>query len=222
MVKLTLSANTGVAVEIGGKRIWVDALHTRKQPGFSCVDEDLQKKMLSHPAFQKPDVICYTHDHPDHYSRELTAAACRIWPSAKTIVPGVDAPYVDRWALSLGEVKLTYIRLPHEGAQYADTPHYGIFIEDGRKNVLFTGDCAVGCDAMNGMDVDICVVDFPWITLPKGRKVLEAGIRPGKIVACHIPFAEDDVNSYRIAAAKAAQQMENVYLLQEPLQTIEF
>lgn len=216
MVKLTLSANAGLAIEIGGKRIWVDALHTRKQPGFSCVDEELQKKMLSHPAFQKPDIICYTHCHPDHYSRSLTEAACRIWPKAVLLVPVEDMkPFL------IDDLRISFIRLPHEGQQYADTLHYGIFIRCGKESVLLTGDCAVGCEEMKGMAPQICVVDFPWISLPKGRKVLLEEICPDKIVACHIPFARDDVNGYREAAAKAADLMENVYLLQEPLQSIE-
>jgi L-ascorbate metabolism protein UlaG (beta-lactamase superfamily) len=220
-MKLTLSANAGLAIEIGGKRIWVDALHTRKQPGFSCVDDELQKKMLSHPAFQKPDIICYTHCHPDHYSRSLTEAACRIWPKAVLLVPGQTVPAGDKWGFSLKDLTVTFFRLPHEGQQYADTLHYGIFIQCGQENVLLSGDCAVGCEEMKGMAPEICVVDFPWIALPKGRKVLREGICPGKIVACHIPFAGDDVNGYREAAAKAADLLENVYLLQEPLQTIE-
>lgn len=216
MVKLTLSANAGIAIEIGGKRIWVDALHTRKQPGFSCVDEELQKKMLSHPAFQKPDIICYTHCHPDHYSRSLTEAACRIWPKAVLLVPAEDMkPFL------MDDLRISFIRLPHEGQQYADTLHYGIFIRCGKESVLLTGDCAVGCEEMKGMAPQICVVDFSWISLPKGRKVLLEEICPDKIVACHIPFARDDVNGYREAAAKAADLMENVYLLQEPLQSIE-
>lgn len=221
MVKLTLSANAGVAVEICGKRIWVDALHTARQPGFSCVDEALQKKMLTHEAFQKPDVICYTHCHPDHYSEELTKAAGRIWPKARVILPGVDVGDADKQTFSFEDVTITFLRLPHEGAQYADTLHFGIFIEGKGRNVLLTGDCAVGCDALREMNVDICVVDFPWISLPKGRRELEQGIRPRTIVACHIPFAQDDNNGYREVAAKAAQQINHVYLLQEPLQSIE-
>ena len=215
-MKLTLSANAGLAIEIGGKRIWVDALHTRKQPGFSCVDENLQKQMLSHPDFRKPDIICYTHCHPDHYSRSLTEAACRIWPKAVLLVPEEDMQ-----PFSLGDLRITFFRLPHEGAQYADTLHYGIRIDHAGESILLTGDGAVGCEEMNGMAPKVIVVDFPWISLPKGRRVLQEKIRPGKIVVCHIPFAQDDVNGYREAAAKAARQMENVYLLQEPLQTIE-
>ena len=201
---------------MGGKRIWVDALHTRKQPGFSCVDENLQKQMLSHPDFQKPDIICYTHCHPDHYSRSLTEAACRIWPKAVLLMPAEEMK-----PFSLGNLRITFFRLPHEGAQYADTLHYGIRIDHAGESILLTGDGAVGCEEMNGMAPNVIVVDFPWISLPKGRRVLLEKIRPGKIVVCHIPFAQDDVNGYREAAANAARQMENVYLLQEPLQTIE-
>ena len=215
-MKLTLSANAGLAIEIGDKRIWVDALHTRKQPGFSCVDENLQKQMLSHPDFRKPDIICYTHCHPDHYSRSRTEAACRIWPKAALLVPEEDMQ-----PFSLGDLRITFFRLPHEGAQYADTLHYGIRIDHAGESILLTGDGAVGCEEMNGMAPNVIVVDFPWISLPKGRRVLLEKIRPGKIVVCHIPFAQDDVNGYREAAANAARQMENVYLLQEPLQTVE-
>ena len=215
-MKLTLSANAGLAIEIGGKRIWVDALHTRKQPGFSCVDEALQRKMLAHPAFHRPDVICYTHCHPDHYSRSLTEAACRIWPKAVLLMPAEKME-----PLRLDDLSITFFRLPHEGVQYADVLHYGIHIRCGQEDVLLTGDGAVGCDAMNGMAPRVCVVDFPWITLPKGRRVLLEGIRPERIVACHIPFAEDDINGYRAAAANGAKQLEHVYLLREPLQTIE-
>ena len=45
-VKVTLSANAGVAIHVCGYRIWVDALHTIKQPGFSTVDVPLQRRML--------------------------------------------------------------------------------------------------------------------------------------------------------------------------------
>ena len=215
-MKLTLSANAGLAIEIGGRRIWVDALHTRKQPGFSCVDEVLQKKMLAHPAFQKPDVICYTHRHPDHYSRNLTEAACRIWPKAALLMPEENME-----PFSMGDLRIAFFRLPHEGAQYAEVLHYGIQIRCGEEEILLTGDAAVGCEAMNGMAPQAIVVDFPWITLPKGRRVLLEEICPKKIVACHIPFAGDDINHYRVAAEKAAQQLENVYLLQDPLETVE-
>lgn len=36
-IRVTLSANAGVAIEIGGIRIWVDALHDVQVLGFSTL-----------------------------------------------------------------------------------------------------------------------------------------------------------------------------------------
>jgi len=58
-ITVTLSANAGVAIQIGGKRIWVDAFHRRKATGFSTVSPELFGKILKAEAFQNPDAICY-------------------------------------------------------------------------------------------------------------------------------------------------------------------
>ena len=39
--QVTLSANAGIALSFGGLRVWVDALHDQKIPGFSTVTPDL-------------------------------------------------------------------------------------------------------------------------------------------------------------------------------------
>ena len=228
-MKLTLSANAGLAIEIGGRRIWVDALHTRKQPGFSCVDEALQRKMLAHPAFQRPDVICYTHCHPDHFSREQTQLALEKWPAAKVFLPQQQ---FDRQELVagenpefvLGDVKLRFLRLPHEGAQYANVIHYGLLILSSQGNVLVTGDSAVAApellQAVSGVELDVAILDFPWLTLNKGRTALES-LNAKNILLYHLPFPEDDGNEFLLSAEKAVSRWEkgNVRLLRQPLQT---
>lgn len=73
-IRVTLSANAGVAIEIGGIRIWVDALHDVQVPGFRPYAQHL-RQLWTAEAFQSPDVIVYTHCHPDHYSQQLTAEA---------------------------------------------------------------------------------------------------------------------------------------------------
>ena len=40
-IRVTLSANAGVSVELGGVRIWIDALHDTRVPGFSTLDSHL-------------------------------------------------------------------------------------------------------------------------------------------------------------------------------------
>lgn len=74
-IRVTLSANAGVAIEIGGIRIWVDALHDVQVLGFSTLRAQRLRQLWTAEAFQSPDVIVYTHCHPDHYSQQLTTEA---------------------------------------------------------------------------------------------------------------------------------------------------
>ena len=53
-IKVTLSANTGVALDIDGRRIWVDALHDRKVPGFSTLTPSLQRELMTRNIFAIP------------------------------------------------------------------------------------------------------------------------------------------------------------------------
>ncbi len=228
-INITLSANAGLAIDICGKRIWVDALHSKKVPTFSAVSPELFAKVMTAPAFEKPDAICYTHDHPDHFSREMTIKAMERWPSAKAFLPqqrfaqqilveGECPEYV------LDDVTLRFLRLPHEGAQYAGVTHYGLLILSSQGNVLVTGDCAVAApelmQAVEGIRLDVAILDFPWLTLGKGRAALEA-LAPRQILLYHLPFSEDDENGYRASAAKAVSRWEkgNATLLWNPLQT---
>ena len=228
-IKVTLSANAGVCVDICGKRIWVDALHSKKVPSFSTVSPALLGKLLAAPEFENPDAICYTHCHPDHFSREQTRQALEKWQEAKVFLPQSQFPQQmlvegETWEFSLGEVTLRFLRLPHEGARYADTIHYGLLILSPQGNVLLSGDCAVGAPellaAVAGIPVDVAILDFPWMTLGKGRTALES-LNPGQIILYHLPFPEDDENGFLASAEKAALRWEkgNVRILHTPLQT---
>ena len=228
-ITVTLSANAGVCVDIGGKRIWVDALHGKKVPGFSTVSPALLEKLMEAPSFENPDAICYTHCHPDHFSREQTQLALEKWPAAKVFLPQQQ---FDRQELVagenpefvLGDVKLRFLRLPHEGTQYANVIHYGLLILSPQGNVLVTGDCAVAAPqlqlAVAGITVDVAILDFPWLTLRKGSQALE-NLNAKNVLLYHLPFPEDDGNGFLLSAEKAVSRWEkgNATLLWNPLQT---
>ena len=229
-ITVTLSANAGIAIRIAGKRIWVDALHSRKAAGFSTVSPALLEKVLEDPAFQTPDAICYTHCHWDHFSREQTKLALARWPEAQVFLPerhfpGQFLPEGQQPEFSLGDVTLRFLRLPHEGIQYADTVHYGLLILSSEGNVLVSGDCRVAApellQALDGVELEAAILDFPWLTLNRGRAFVER-LQAKQILLYHLPFPEDDVNGYRQSAAKAAERWPrgNASLLWEPLQTV--
>ncbi len=224
-IQVTLSANAGVCVQIGDRRVWIDALHDEKQSGFSAAPENV----LRHPAFQAPDLIVYTHCHGDHFSEEWTREAMRLWPKAKVILPEPVFPqqllmhdpicfFEDRG------MTLRCFSLPHEGAQYAGVAHYGVQIEYEDRVVLAVGDCATASPvllhATQGRRADVAIMDFPWLALNKGRAALKV-LSPKCVLGCHLPFAQDDTCGYRPAAMKSVQLLENmdVRLLMEPFQT---
>ncbi len=221
---VTLSANAGGCLDFGQLRVWIDVIHDAKVPGFSRVDTVLQGKMLACPAFERPDVIAFTHCHPDHYSEDLTRKARAIWPEAAVLIPGENV-CGDRLEFSVKGASITFFRLPHEGPRCADTLHYGIFIRTPGGNVLHPGDCAMASPALaaalKGERVDVALLDFPWLTLPRGRNYVQEHIRPDHFIACHLPFEADDCNGYRQAARRAAGHYQgDVQLLMEPLQSL--
>ncbi len=225
-VCVTLSANAGVSIEIGGKRIWVDALHNTRCKPFSTLSIPLQKQMLTSPAFQSPDYICYTHCHPDHYCESLTDTALNLWPNAKVLAP--EGKYGcfsgEEWCLQDDTLTLRFLKLPHEGQQYRDVVHYGLIISNQDYNILLPGDCAVNSEklaqAIANTPIQLALLDFPWLTLRNGQAFLRSHLPQSKYIFFHLPFEQDDRFGYRIAAARHITQMDNAWLLQDPLQTI--
>jgi L-ascorbate metabolism protein UlaG (beta-lactamase superfamily) len=231
--QITLSANAGIALQLGSVRLWSDALHTEKVPGFSTVSPALWEQIRVHDAFVEPNLIFYTHCHPDHYSRELTAQAKALWPFAELILP--EREFDDqilisgqRDQLSLRGLSLRFGRLTHEGEQYREVPNYGCIINDSGFRILIVGDCAVGnpelADFIGDTHIDLALLDFPWVTLRKGRVFIEQYICPERLIVYHLPFAEDNEWGYREAAARGAGQLHgisDIRILQDAFQSEE-
>lgn len=226
---IALSANAGVSITLGGLRVLADALHTEKTGGFSAVSPERWEAMRTLPSFQNPDFIFFTHCHPDHYSKALTQEAKRLWPAAGLILP--EQEFEEQHLLAGREaafshkgVSFRFLRLPHEGGVYAEVPHYGLLLSHEGFQVLLTGDCEVASpalkEALRGNPPDLALLDFPWITLSRGRAFLRDVLRLKHLLVCHLPFPQDDIYGYRGAAEKYLKRVEcpDVRLLGEPFQ----
>lgn len=224
---VTLTANAGVILELNGHSIWVDALHTEPVAGFSSVSPALWRQIQE--QVPPPDLLCFTHCHPDHYSHALVSEALRLWPSAGLALPRRDFPGQllisgQEARLSAGDKTLRFLRLPHEGTDDRSAPHYGLLISSGGFRVLIAGDCQPASPTLtqhlNGVPLDLAILNFPWLTLHRGRRCLEEVLRPRCLLLCHLPFPEDDVNGWLNAARSAAQaaNLPDVRLLVRPLQ----
>lgn len=231
-IRVTLSANAGVAIEIGGVRIWVDALHDTQVPGFSTLHDCQLRQLWTAEAFQSPDAIVCTHCHPDHYAPQLTEEACRRWPKARLFLPQREFAEQElvsdnAYTAAVGGAALHFYRLPHENQSYTDdVPHYGLTITHGAEMILLPGDCAVASPTLLPLTAQrhfrLVLLNFPWVTLRKGRDFIEQHISADHIIVCHLPFAEDDTEHFRAAAVSGAARLNCscMHILDDWLQTI--
>lgn len=231
---VTLSANSGVAIDMGGVRLWYDALHQDEESGFSPVRPALLREMESSGYFADPNIIMFSHCHPDHYSRELVSAAARRYPKAALILPerefeGQILLEGRDMRLSLFGLELHFRRLTHEGERFAQIPHYGCIISYGSFRMLLGGDGAI-CSGeleefVRGEEIDLALLDFPWAALGRGREFLESVIRPKSLLLAHLPFEEDDKYGYRRSTERSARFLsgiEDVRIMLRPMQREEF
>lgn len=228
--QITFIANTGVSLQLGQHRIWSDALHDRRVVGFSTVTPQLWNVLQAHPDFLCPEVLFYTHCHPDHYSRALTKQVVSLNPEAILVLPeqefdkqvtltGPDS------RLTIGDLQMNFFKLTHEAPKYQEVPHYGCILESDGFRILITGDCAVAdpklATFIGDRQIDLALLNFPWVTLRKGRHFIEEILRPQNLLVYHLPFQRDDRWGYREAARKGAAQVKgvpNVRVLLEPFQ----
>mgnify|MGYP001034589534 CR=1 FL=1 len=224
---LTLTSNAGIILEWNHHIIWIDALHNNQVPGFSTVSPALWQRMQT--ELPPPELLCFTHCHPDHYSFRLVSEARSLWPDAAIALPRQD--FADQLLISGEETRLSrdgmtlrFLCLPHEGPASQNDPHYGLFLSDHTTQILIPGDCETANPSLlkrlDGLSIDLAILNFPWITLRKGCRCLEDVLRPRHLMLCHLPFAEDDTNGYLDAALRAARTiaLPDVRLLTQPLQ----
>ena len=231
--RVTLIANCGVMIECSGAKIFSDAFHRKKTVNFSTVNEQRQLHMIKSPEFRNADAMIFTHKHADHYSHYLISQTKKLTPGIKLISPvdefeGQTVLVSDRQHIDFGKFSADFVKLQHDGEQYADVPNYGYLLDIGGFTVFNCGD-AMLCekhlpDFLEGRKVDLALMNFPWLTLRKGRKFIEQFIKPRHLMFFHIPFEEDNISGFREACFKSLPLMENiedVRLLTEPFQVEE-
>ena len=229
-VELCLSANAGFVLRMGEKRIWIDAVHDQKFPSMSTLTPMLYEQLLQHPLFAAPDLVFFTHCHGDHFSYDMARQVKERWPNTVLALPEQRFPDQlfltgNRIRIETGDITLSFLSLVHEGAQYVEVPHYALLVEQDGYRILFTGDCQVAgkqlIQHLRGVEIHLAVVDFPWLTLRKGREFLMNELRPRQVAVCHLPFPQDDLYGSREAALRDVSLLEymDARVFLEPFQT---
>lgn len=229
---VTLSANAGVSLLLDGQRIWIDALHDHMIPGFSTLTPHHLALLEQHEAFRAPDLILYTHCHPDHFSLPLLQKAHERWPGARILLPehwidGQELVTGDTYDAVCGGVELRFLRLEHERPERYRISHYGLLLRCQGRTILTTGDGIVADPALltrlGSERVDAALLNFPWASLPRGREFLRRQLQLQHLVVYHLPFAADDAFGYRKALDRTLAKdppCGDVQVLDDFLQTV--
>ncbi len=238
-VRLTLSINAGLSIEMGGAKILVDAFHEMADEGLSTLNPERKQAVMESPAFKDPQMLFYTHCHKDHYSENMTKEYLAKWPKCVLIGPGTimpELPESDRRILlreertvRCGNVLAEFFPLRHAGGDSKKTEHYGCILSCEGVSVLLAGDAEYPSEELTkkvrDRKIDLAVMDFPWVTSRKGLQSLREEIRPLRTLVYHLPCKEDDIfrinSAVEYAAAHGAKGMD-IRMITELLQTQEY
>ena len=228
------TANAGFFVSAGDISLAVDAFPRVADRGFSALSEDHFQQLCQRSDLADIRYVIATHDHGDHYSQRWNQQFLNCHPQTRFIgavteerapqssnshagsLP-VDPPILlrsDRPTYYLPGITFEFLRLPHEGADFADVTNYGClvtFTSPTPCRILFVGDAKPAdptiAEWIGGRHIDLALLNFPWIALPKGRRFIEEYLPNTKIGVIHLPYEADDRNHYVTAARKATEQI---------------
>ena len=167
-MEIIRTANAGVLLTLDDTKILLDGV-CRGIDSYPATPPEIKQELI----FCPPDVVLFTHDHPDHYDPDYCQAVC----SGKT---------------ASGKVKITSVPTRHMG-HYGKTTEHQSFVIEGSQTIWFLGDASP-------MELkkfapfpkaDILMIPYPYISTPVARKMLES-LLPCKIILLHMPHPDHD------------------------------
>ena len=130
---LSRVSNAGVLLSLDGVKILLDGFCTGVGP-YMATPAAIRESLLADP----PDMLAFTHDHPDHCDGEAAATYRK-----QTLRPGLgpeNLPYAtSSRGVAVGGVSVLPVKSRHIGKEYFHVPHVSYDIE-GSKSVWFLGD----------------------------------------------------------------------------------
>lgn len=229
LVRATI--NAGVEIHFNGKCLLSDALHKEPVFQFSPLSETMIHRIWEEHEHQAPDVVFFSHGHPDHCSPELAQEAARRWPDAVFFAPlcvcdrqiTLSRPQETH---TVNGIQMTFLKTSHMPLAVPEGPHYACLADMDGFTVLLPGDTDLSDPALHaflkGRHIDLALMDFPWWMFPRGQRVLETVIKPKHLFLHHFPASENDTDHlYDNTAARIRQYQGpmDIRILREPFQT---
>lgn len=190
-VQIQRISNAGVLVTLDGVRLLLDGVCRGLAP-YPAPPSEIVAELERRP----PDMLAYTHGHPDHFEQEF---AVRFYRKTRRpvlgtagiaeLLPGIP---VEQGEAAIGGVRVTPVPSQHLGAEWSQYPHVSYLIE-GSRRIFLVGDAAPRCwgDEISRIQPDVLIAPYPYVTTGVGRRTV-AQFAPGAVIVVHMPAKELD------------------------------
>lgn len=183
---LKRTANAGIMLALDGVKVLFDGV-SREGTAYPATSVDEQNALI----LEKPDALCITHTHPDHYDRDF-ALRYKYEIGGKVIGPADSELDPITVPVQIDSIKVLPIESRHIGKVGINVPHVS-FIVEGTSCVWFMGDAAV-LQWKNRYDLpkpDVLIVPFAYATTATSWEITK-GLGAKDIVIVHMPYKNDD------------------------------
>ncbi|MDF2889827.1 MAG: hypothetical protein K0R80_194 [Clostridia bacterium] len=242
---LVYVANAGVLINIDGKKVLIDGLNNAAYPLYKSTPLEISKQITEGISpFDHIDVMLITHNHSDHFDVEsvvrfLNNNSDAAVISTNEVVSAIKKQISDFLEERLIEIPLenkcekriqvkgidiVAFSLAHDGIEHTEV-HNLAFLIDGSKKVLHLGDGAPKKEnyealQLNQYKIDLLIANFPYVSLPSARNIIEEYIKPKKIAVVHLPYRELDRFGWIHSAKKSYDRVKASFVVTEFLEDI--
>jgi L-ascorbate metabolism protein UlaG (beta-lactamase superfamily) len=226
-VEITHLANEGFLLSAGGTKVLVDALFRDGLPEYARVAGAGREALeTARGAFAGVDAVLITHVHRDHFhplavARHLESAGDAValgprqaadslerhapqWPRIADRFVAVTPGPGERVERRVDGVEVLGLGLHHPPSRNQPVQHSGWLVRIGGRTILHLGDA--GLDEaefaplrLEDDRIDLALVPF-WLLDDEGRAFLDRHVRPGRVVAMHVPPGDVSPTRERLAA----------------------
>lgn len=183
---LKRTANAGILLALDGVKVLFDGV-SREGTAYPATSVEEQNAQI----LEKPDALCFSHIHPDHYDREF-AMRYKHTVGGQIIGPVDNELDAVMHLTQVGTVRITPIETRHIGKVGINVPHTS-FIVEGTSCVWFLGDAAV-LQWKNRKELpkpDVLIVPFAYATTATSWEITK-NLGAKHIVIVHMPDKDND------------------------------
>ncbi len=228
VLQVTLSCNAGLILEYQGTKLLLDGIYGAKGHPFSNLGLRRWEKMLSGTApYDNIDYLLFSHQHPDHFTPEMTLAYLKeqnikgvFFPEVAgetqtNLISYIKENHIPCVLISRQTQRATFYIEPqiqvrafptlHLDKKFQDVTHYCYLISFGDKHVLFTADVDYTTETFSAIQtfpLRATFINPLFFNALRSGKFFSGTLNTKTFCIYHVPFSEDDSMRMRPMLAK--------------------